>query len=78
MEDDNTRKILAAIDSLKSDIGKVQATLDEHTDVLNNHTESLKRIVRVIAGPMPNAINNLEEALGRSKTDFFEKVREKD
>ena len=83
MEDANTRKILSAIEGLKSDIVAVQTTLNEHTDLLNNHTEvlekhteSLQKIVRVIAGPMPNAINNLEDALNRPKTDFFAKVRE--
>lgn len=48
---------------LKEDIAKVQKTVDKHTC-------SLEHIVRVVAGPMPVAINNIEEKLGIAKTDF--------
>ncbi len=48
---------------LKEDIRNVQKTVDKHTS-------SLQHIVRVVAGPMPVAINNIEEKLGIAKTDF--------
>ncbi len=48
---------------LKEDIQNVQKTVDKHTS-------SLQHIVRVVAGPMPVAINNIEEKLGIAKTDF--------
>ncbi len=48
---------------LKEDIQNVQRTVDKHTS-------SLQHIVRVVAGPMPAAINNIEEKLGTAKTDF--------
>ena len=50
-------------DELKEDIQNVQKTVDKHTS-------SLKHIVRVVAGPMPVAINNIEGKLGIAKTDF--------
>jgi len=52
-----------AKDELKEDIQNVQKTVDKHTS-------SLQHIVRVVAGPMPVAINNIEEKLGIAKTDF--------
>ena len=72
--DADVTAILAAIDAvskkvddvkteLKEDIQNVQKTVDKHTS-------SLKQIVRVVAGPMPAAINNIEEKLGAAKTDF--------
>ena len=51
------------IQNLKEDIQNVQKTVDKHTS-------SLQHIVRVVAGPMPVAINNIEEKLGIAKTDF--------
>lgn len=68
MTEENARQILAAIKDIKADIAQVQRTVDSHTDQIG-------RIVRVVAGPMPNAINNIEEALNREKTDFFAKVK---
>ena len=53
----------SAKDELKEDIQNVQKTVDKHTS-------SLQHIVRVVAGPMPAAINNIEEKLGIAKTDF--------
>ena len=53
----------SAKDELKEDIQNVQKTVDKHTS-------SLQHIVRVVAGPMPVAINNIEEKLGIAKTDF--------
>lgn len=38
--------------------------------IVDKHTSSLQHIVRVVAGPMPVAINNIEEKLGIAKTDF--------
>ena len=51
------------IQNLKEDIQNVQKTVDKHTS-------SLQHIVRVVAEPMPVAINNIEEKLGIAKTDF--------
>ena len=67
MSEEDTRQILDAIKDVKDDIAHVQETVD-------NHTDQIGRIVRVIAGPMPNAINNIEGALNKEKTDFFAKV----
>jgi len=53
----------SAKDELKEDIQNVQKTVDKHTS-------SLQHIVRVVAGPMPVAINNIEGKLGIAKTDF--------
>jgi predicted phage gp36 major capsid-like protein len=57
--------------SLEDVLKEHKDVLKEHKKVLDNHTESLQKIVRVIAGPMPKAINSLEEALHRPKTEFF-------
>ena len=58
-----SKKVDSAKDELKEDIQNVQKTVDKHTS-------SLQHIVRVVAGPMPVAINNIEEKLGIAKTDF--------
>jgi len=58
-----SKKVDSAKDELKEDIQNVQKTVDKHTS-------SLQHIVRVVAGPMPAAINNIEEKLGIAKTDF--------
>ena len=58
-----SKKVDSIKDELKEDIQNVQNTVDKHTS-------SLKHIVRVVAGPMPAAINNIEEKLGIAKTDF--------
>ena len=62
-----SKKVDSAVGSakseLKEDIQNVQKTVDKHTS-------SLQHIVRVVAGPMPVAINNIEEKLGIAKTDF--------
>ncbi len=58
-----SKKVDSAKDELKGDIQNVQKTVDKHTS-------SLQHIVRVVAGPMPVAINNIEEKLGIAKTDF--------
>jgi len=79
--DADVTAILAAIDAvskkvddvkteLKEDIQNVQKTLHNVQETVDNHTSSLKHIVRVVAGPMPAAINNIEEKLGAAKTDF--------
>jgi len=59
-----SKKVDSTKDELKKDIKNVQKTVDKHTS-------SLQRIVRVVAGPMPVAINNIEEKLGIAKTDFL-------
>ncbi len=51
------------VQTLKGDVHNVQKTVDKHT-------LSLQHIVHVVAGPMPAAINNIEEKLGTAKTDF--------
>ena len=61
--DDVNVELKKDIQELKGNIQNVQRTVD-------NHTSSLKHIVRVVAGPMPAAINNIEEKLGIAKTDF--------
>jgi hypothetical protein len=58
-----SKKVDSAKDELKEDIQNVQKTVDKHTS-------SLQHIVRVVAGPMPVAINNIEEKLEIAKTDF--------
>jgi hypothetical protein len=58
-----SKKVDSAKNELKEDIQNVQKTVDKHTS-------SLQHIVRVVAGPMPVAINNIEEKLGIAKTDF--------
>jgi hypothetical protein len=58
-----SKKVDSTKDELKEDIQNVQKTVDKHTS-------SLQHIVRVVAGPMPVAINNIEEKLGIAKTDF--------
>ncbi|MFH1883753.1 MAG: hypothetical protein ABIL62_13725 [Planctomycetota bacterium] len=58
-----SKKVDSAKDELKEDIQNVQKTVDKHTS-------SLQHIVRIVAGPMPVAINNIEEKLGIAKTDF--------
>jgi uncharacterized protein YaaN involved in tellurite resistance len=58
-----SKKVDSAKDELKEDIQNVQETVDKHTS-------SLQHIVRVVAGPMPVAINNIEKKLGIAKTDF--------
>ncbi|MBU1260510.1 MAG: hypothetical protein KJ757_01595 [Planctomycetes bacterium] len=58
-----SKKVDNTKDELKEDIQNVQKTVDKHTS-------SLQHIVRVVAGPMPVAINNIEEKLGIAKTDF--------
>jgi len=58
-----SKKVDSAKDELKEDIQDVQKTVDKHTS-------SLQHIVRVVAGPMPAAINNIEDKLGVAKTDF--------
>ena len=58
-----SKKVDSVKDELKEDIQNVQKTVDKHTS-------SLQHIVRVVAGPMPVAINNIEEKLGIAKTDF--------
>jgi len=61
--DNVSEKIDNVETELKKDIQNVQKTVDKHTS-------SLQHIVRVVAGPMPAAINNIEEKLGIAKTDF--------
>ena len=61
--DDVKTELKGDIQNLKEDIQNVQKTVDKHTS-------SLQHIVRVVAGPMPVAINNIEEKLGIAKTDF--------
>ncbi len=58
-----SKKVDSTKDELKKDIQNVQKTVDKHTS-------SLQHIVRVVAGPMPVAINNIEGKLGIAKTDF--------
>ena len=62
-----SKKVDSAVGSakseLKEDIQNVQKTVDKHTS-------SLQHIVRVVAGPMPVAINNIEEKLGMTETVF--------
>jgi len=53
----------SAKDELKEDVQNVQKTVDKHTS-------SLQHIVRVVAGPMPVAINKIEGKLEIAKTDF--------
>jgi len=65
MEDENIRKTL---DTIIVKIDKVQETLDKHT-------ESLGLIVGLVAGPMPNAINQIEKAVGKEPTDFSKYIR---
>jgi hypothetical protein len=77
MANGDREAILKAIGGLSQQVEEGRESLEnvlkEHRRVLDSHTESLQRIVRVIAGPLPKAINNLEEALDRPKTDFFPK-----
>ncbi|MCJ7777257.1 MAG: hypothetical protein MUP16_02940 [Sedimentisphaerales bacterium] len=39
--------------------------------VLDTHTQQLQNITRVVAGPMANSINKIEEHLQLETTDFF-------
>jgi len=41
--------------------------------VLDTHTQQLQNITRVVAGPMANAINKIEEHFNLEKTSFFPK-----
>ena len=80
--DADVTAILAAIDAvsnkvdnvkteLKEDIQKLKEDVQNVQKTVDKHTSSLQHIVRVVAGPMPVAINNIEEKLGTAKTDFL-------
>jgi hypothetical protein len=42
-------------------------------EMLDMHTQQLQNITRVVAGPMANAINKIEEHFNLEKTNFFPK-----
>jgi len=52
---------------------KVDDRFTKVQEVLDTHTKQLQNITRVVAGPMANAINQLEEHFDLEKTDFFPK-----
>ena len=75
MDDENTNKILAAIDSLRKDNSlaheAILARIDKVQKTADGHTKSLKAIAPVVAGKMVAAINNIERHLDLPPTDFF-------
>ncbi len=65
-----SKKVDSAKDELKKDIQELKGDIQNVQKTVDKHTSSLQHIVRVVAGPMPVAINNIEEKLGIAKTDF--------
>lgn len=75
MDDENTNKILAAMDSFRKDNSlaheAILARIDKVQKTADGHEKALKAIAPVIAGKMAVAINNVEGHLDLPKTDFF-------
>ena len=65
-----SRKVDNTKDELKEDMRMLKEDIQNVQKTVDKHTSSLQHIVRVVAGPMPAAINNIEEKLGIAKTDF--------
>ncbi len=65
-----SKKVDSAKNELKEDIQELKGDIQNVQKTVDKHTSSLQHIVRVVAGPMPVAINNIEEKLGIAKTDF--------
>ena len=49
--------------------------IKELQKAVSNNEHSLKLVVGVVAGPLPDAINKIEEKLQLKKTDLFANTR---
>ena len=68
-------EIKSDIVEIKKDIVEIKKDIKELQKAVSNNEHSLKLVVGVVAGPLPDAINKIEEKLQLKKTDLFANTR---
>jgi len=71
--DEHFTKVDERFTKIDEHFTKVDERFTKVQKVLDIHTQQLQNIARVVAGPMANAINKIEEHFNLEKTNFFPK-----